>query len=79
MEADGRELDERHASAKTRRAEAKTEVERLEGELARWKKALEDVVAEEEWLKKRRIVRAEQVRSLKERLVNGWEDERYEI
>lgn len=79
VEADGRDLDERHAAAKTRRAEAKTEVERLEGELARWKKALDDVVAEEEWVGKRRIVREEQVRMLNERLENGWEDERYEI
>ncbi|KAL3768440.1 hypothetical protein ACHAW5_005853 [Stephanodiscus triporus] len=79
VEADGRELDGRHAAARTRRAEAKAEVERLEGELARWKKALDDVAAEEEWVGKRRIVRAEQVRMLNERLECGWEDERYEI
>jgi hypothetical protein len=77
--ADGRDLDERHAAASAGRAAAREEVARLEGELAEARRALDEVTAEEEWLGRRRVVRAEQVRSLNHRLENGWDDEKCEV
>ena len=77
--ADGRDLDERHAAASAGRAAAREEVARLEGELAEARRALDEVTAEEEWLGRRRVVRAEQVRSLNHRLENGWGDEKCEV
>ena len=77
--ADGRDLDERHAAASAGRAAAGEEVARLEGELAEARRALDEVTAEEEWLGRRRVVRAEQVRSLNHRLENGWDDEKCEV
>ena len=77
--ADGRDLDERHAAASAGRAAAREVVARLEGELAEARRALDEVTAEEEWLGRRRVVRAEQVRSLNHRLENGWDDEKCEV
>ena len=77
--ADGRDMEERHAAASARRAAARGEVARLEGELAEARKALDEVTAEEEWLGRRRVVRAEQIRSLNHRLENGWDDEKCEL
>jgi len=62
-----------HASSK--RSELAKEVERLEKELAEKSKTLDVVEKEENMLKARVELRGEQLKLLKKRLTEGWDDE----
>lgn len=76
---DSLEMNERYETASQKRTELEEAVNKLEKELVEKKKSLDVISTEEKWLEKKRAVRAEQMKMLKQRLDNGWDDEKSEV
>jgi hypothetical protein len=53
-----------------------TELEQLKLEIQQKEKSLKGIMEEEKWCQQRVGLRQEQIKALKDRLENGWEDER---
>lgn len=75
---DSEEIAERYETSTQTRSELEKEVKRLEKEIEEKKKSLDVVSTEEKWLEKKRVVRDEQIKLLKKRIENGWDDEKSE-
>ena len=75
---DKKDIQERYDNATQERSKLESEVDKLAKELEERKKSLAKIVREEEWLEKKRIVRAEQIKLLNLRLKKGWDDEKSE-
>ena len=76
---DQKEMEKRYQTAAQKRIELEEEVKKLEKLVAEKRKSLDVVAKEENWLEKKRGVRAEQIKMLVQRLKNGWNDEKSEV
>lgn len=72
------EMEERYETASSKRTELEREIKKLEAEVEEKRKSLDVVSTEEKWLEKKRVVRAEQMKLLNQRLKKGWGDEKSE-
>lgn len=72
-------MEKRYQTAAQKRIELEEEVKKLEKLVAEKRKSLDVVAKEENWLEKKRGVRAEQIKMLVQRLKNGWNDEKSEV
>jgi septal ring factor EnvC (AmiA/AmiB activator) len=66
----------RYQAAQDQRTMLETELEQLKLEIQQKEKSLKGIMEEEKWCQQRVGLRQEQIKALKDRLENGWEDER---